>query len=221
MKHDKHQNDADDPARIEALLYASADYEPEQDANYNFAAKALSSKMRCRRSNSGAWALAGSCLAAAVLIGVWLAKSASGSPSIMQMANFPSKPSFPSLTNEPFATPAAKQSPDRSHDNTSAPVRTRTEQDNSEDNVQLVSDEAPRPRHKRHVPKVKWENETVERYASGVLTPAWVPEQDTEHGGTVLRPALVNLPIDSGENPMPNGSTGQGSVSLVSYEENH
>ena len=42
-------------------------------------------------------------------------------------------------------------------------------------------------------------------YASGVLTPAWVPEQDTEHGGTVLRPALVNLPIDSGENPMPNG----------------
>jgi hypothetical protein len=220
MKHDKHQNDADDPARIEALLYASADYEPERDADYNFAAKALSGKMRCRRSYGGAWVLAGTCLAATVLVGLWLATVAGGSTTIDGLAYTP-KPNYPDyLNNGASLAGTAKLSSADQPDN-KRPEQKRIQQDNSEDNVQLVSDETPRPRRKRHVPKVKWENETVERYASGVLTPAWVPEQDTEHGGTVLRPALVNVPIDSGENPMPNGSTGQGSVSLVSYEENH
>jgi hypothetical protein len=66
---------------------------------------------------------------------------------------------------------------------------------------------------------VRWHDETVAEYRSGVIEPVWIVQQDSEHDAIVATPALVAVPIQSGEFPPEAGAPDQAQFRRVDYSE--
>jgi hypothetical protein len=216
----------DELDRIESLLRDSADFSPDSEPDYNFAARALADKVRRRRGISPVWATAAGCAAVATVMGSFFLHSFEFGGGSTEMAQAPMKgtlppPHFPKeIFHTPdgraieTVTPAGGDSTSEREIASSAavrpPVRERAARRNR--TQPRVQDEA-RP------PKVEWESESVESYASGVLTYAWKEERDPKSGETILKPVVVNTPLESGQRPLAEGASDHGAISLVSYEE--
>ena len=59
---------------------------------------------------------------------------------------------------------------------------------------------------KSSIPKAHWKVEKMQRYASGIITPALLAHQENGEEGVVLTPVMMDIPLD-----------GNGSIHPVSY----
>lgn len=188
--------------RLEEILRSAADFEPETEASYNFAAAAMA--RRRFRSRSTVLTFAG-CACTAML--VWW-----GLPRIVSNPIFIHPPEV-----QDGGTQVAVDDSSSGDTGTSSqlhlrvpglrpmqsPLRPdRTAADES------ANSEAALP--------ATWETETVDRYASGLIKPTYV-EQKAADGTLVRKPAVEVIPLDSGERPSSGDSGGMGVVSLASY----
>jgi hypothetical protein len=70
-------------------------------------------------------------------------------------------------------------------------------------------------------PKVKWQVATVRRFQTGVVASGWVAQPDAEDGTIRVSPALVEIPIASGEEYAPASTGSKHQAKHSSYEEIH
>ncbi len=217
-----HNNDFVDRNRVESLLQLGAEFTPEREVNYNFAAKALQKKMGCptyRLPRVMAFCGAAS---ASILAGALMFRLFSVPVSVMPPKLIPTEDG---RSNRSHITPLKQV------EQTNQNVKSGNEYTNSTMQNKLV--EAATSRfavnknnresitHVSRIPKVRWQSETVDRYATGVMTPAWKEDKDAATGQSVYTPVMMTTPVESGETTSAPGSNSNGTVSLVSYEEKH
>ncbi len=215
-------NDYVEQDRLANLLQIGADFIPEREANYNFAAKALEKKIVCSRPKLPMVRAFSGATAAVILCGAFMFRMIAAQVTAPPTKNEPvtdnsSRSNKDIGSNGTNTTQTNGSSPDESiqggHDIGSMPAAS----------TQLASNQesrSPKIRSSR-IPKVQWQSETVDRYASGVMTPAWKEDKDATTGQSVYTPVMMTTPVDSGESPSTSGSNSNGTVSLVSYEEKH
>jgi len=207
-------NNAHDPEsieRVEALLKQAADFEPDIQPVDDFVAQALKRRSRFRMGSSrpialGATGLAG--MAAAFVLVMLTSRHEMIIPSIAP----PMPANGPSTADGTQAkgTPVPGSNPASTGQNnlgdqrntpkvdTGAQERSRIQNAGFETRSNRRRDSA---RPAQRVPKVRWENEVVQRYDRGVMAPTYVEEQG--HNGEVeYHPVMVPVATETGARPI-------------------
>jgi hypothetical protein len=208
--------------RVEEILRSAADFEPETEATYNFAAAAMARRRFHARS---LFVTAAGCACTALL--VWWAV-----PRMMGSRSWIIQPPPTRVVDGASATMGNVAAGDTGYsDNRFQQVRegagelanslhyrpryslARNHSDRSDGANGFQDDrEESQP-----APKAKWETEAVDRYASGLIKPTFIEEKRPD-GSIVRKPAVEVIPLQSGERPATEGSGDMGVASLANYE---
>ena len=185
--------------RIEEILRAAADFEPETEATYNFAAAAMA---RRRFRSRTAWLTVAGCACSAMFVW-WLVPRIVDNPIIVHPVSVES--ATPAVDEEPSGTsvqylriPGIRP--------IQSPLRRAVGNDDGASNEPVAL-------------PAKWETEQVDRYASGVIKPTYIEHKNSD--GTIVRkPAVEVVPLESVERPASpdSNSNGMGVVSLANYD---
>ena len=192
--------------RVEEILRSAADFEPETEATYNFAAAAMS---RRRFRSRVVWIAVAACTATAIAVWLCIPKR-TPAPQWPPWTNWQGTITFDDHRSEgPKQDVREVVAKDGLH--------VRSPQPQSEGPaVRLVSENhrADGPRNDESIlPKAKWENETVDRYATGLVTPTYVEERNAD-GSRTQKPALIVVPLESGEKPAPDSGSDVGMMTV-------
>jgi len=212
----KNYSDSGDPDSVEwteALLKHAADFEPDVQPVDDFIAKALRKKTRFRMDPfrplaMGMTGIAG--MAAALLVVTVMSKREIMLPQIA--------PPMPASRDNSSVSTSNQEKPqigDGSANgvkvqNKAADQGEQSKPESAEQNrsqIQNAGYESRGARRReagktnRSVPKVRWENEVVQRYDRGVMAPAYVEEQG--HNGEVeYHPVLMPVATETGARPV-------------------
>lgn len=195
--------------RVEEILRSAADFQPETEATYNFAAAAMS---RRRFRSRTVWMAVAGCACTALL--VWMAMPKGPGDVILFRLGQESGVLTAKSADADATGTSIKSSKSVHKDDPENPFASRGTRQQPANT--LVSDQHTRGEEPA-APKAKWETETVDRYATGVLKPTYI-EQRHADGSRTLTPAVIGIPLESGERPASEDSNGMGMVSLANYE---
>ncbi|MEP6753955.1 MAG: hypothetical protein ABJA67_00520 [Chthonomonadales bacterium] len=198
---------------LEVLLRSAADFEPEVAARPDFVHVAMRRGTSCRVAARQMWF-------------VGAVTACTGFLCVMPMLKGGSNPALeiPKPVIAPIQT--ASTTP-KNLNFTSNPTRNSARSDNEESSDSSNSDRLqtaayhPRSSTRKRVsppPAVDWQNESVDRYASGVISPVWREVKDEPTGSSRLEQALLTEPLESGEKSHQTGTSPNGMFSLVSYD---
>ena len=202
---------------LEALLKNAADFEPTQRPATDFVGEAIRSQINCRFSRKKVWMLAGSSACMALL---------AAAPTAIRLTS--GKGQIPTVSPNKTVLVHASNKVAKSLSADPGTVATRNQLHTGNDE-QVISNEItpvnyvrrrPSRLRRNSAPSVEWQSESVDRYASGLLTPVWHEVTDDQSESTRLEPAMLTEPLEMGENIRQPGVASQGMFSLVSYEGN-
>lgn len=80
----------------------------------------------------------------------------------------------------------------------------------------------PPPRDRKResgVPKVRWQNETVQRYDRGVIAPAYMVEERSHNGDVVYQPVMMPVTTETGARPLLMEGAPDTSIQFTSLSE--
>jgi hypothetical protein len=190
--------------RMEDLLRSAADFEPETEATYNFAAAAMS---RRRFRSRAVWMTAAGCACTALF--VWCTV-----PRVIGPANIWTNPAFvvdegtnDSVGVDEEATGTSVQN--YRHVPFIRPQQSPLRPDRAERSASSSSKTVALP--------ATWEKEEFDRYASGLVEPTFVEERAPD-GSIVRKPAVAVTPLESGERPAAAGGNNIGVLSVANYD---
>jgi hypothetical protein len=206
--------------RVEACLRAAAAFEPEERAPVGLAARALAGRPVCRANRGSGLALAMALVGAIVALVAARTLIHSTSRPTKAVTVFVTKPDSKGTVRRPeprIVRHRALESVSQPH------ARTAWEATPQEEPTRKEHARLRRWRRYQRLasapPKVRWHDETVAEYRSGVIEPVWIVQQDSEHDAIVATPALVAVPIQSGEFPPEAGAPDQAQFRRVDYSE--
>ena len=202
----------EDPAlkRVEEMLRSAADFEPETEPNYNFAAAAM-----CRRRfrARSVWLMAAGMACTAALVYLAVPRFMGSSP-IFPPSTYVVSPETDKPADE---GPSGVSIQPHLHVRDNGPLndllfRTpRFAASRNEPSAQPVANRTER------APKAKWETEAVDRFSSQMLKPTFIERRNPD-GSRTLTPAVTTIPIQSGERPAVDGGSDMGVMSFANYE---
>jgi hypothetical protein len=190
--------------RIEEILRAAADFEPETEATYNFAAAAMA---RRRFRSRTAWLTVAGCACSAIFVW-WLV------PRIVENPVFV----HPVSVEAPADNALLVEDEGPSGESVNAHLRIPGLRPMQSPLRRAVSNDDGALNEPVALP-AKWETEQVDRYASGLIKPTYIEHKNSD--GTIVRkPAVEVVPLESGERPASpeSNSNGMGVVSLANYD---
>lgn len=208
--------------RVEEILRSAADFAPETEPTYNFAAAAMARRRFRARS---LFVTAAGCACTALL--VWWAV-----PRMMGSRSWIIQPPPTRVVDGASGTMGDVAAGETGYsDNRFQQVR--------ESVAEFANSVHPRPMYSlarggrnrqnsangfqedredsQPAPKARWETESVDRYASGLIKPTFIEEKRPD-GSIVRKPAVEVIPLQSGERPATEGSSDMGVASLANYE---
>ncbi len=203
----------DDTSRTERLLWAAADFEPEEPAPVGLAFRALAGRRRRRNIRARRLIAQGACTFACVVAALllWPTREAPlpvDMPPVVEPAKVPT-PKAGAVRARPKQPPKQQQKLVQGA-GPSTPAATRPTR------AWLPRHHHWRERRIRREPessKPLWRTEVVRRTTTGVLAPAWVAGPGAGGGAMEVTPAVLDVPLGDED-----GGPGAGPASYT--EEN-
>jgi hypothetical protein len=215
--------------RVESLLRQAADFEPAIQPANDFVRVALRGQDRRRVSRLRPLVLGFSSLAsgvaAAALLLFFLSHNEGMRGTVAENGDAPAVhlpnsfgPSGPNPSHDSRDTvPGSKASKSGTaivvHGNSEAGREPRGDSDGatagSRDARLQIANYEPRPHsvsrsreRETPIPKVRWQNEVVQRYDRGVIEPAYVVEERDRNGDVVYKPVMMPVTQETGARPI-------------------
>jgi hypothetical protein len=213
MRHERTLTEPESVRRVEALLRAAADFEPESPAPEGLEARMLA-RAHCRPPRTRLLLAAGAATALLALAALLPRGGHRGKtpPEPARLAQATAHPApdaaapaaAPRKSADPPGAHARKHSPSKGKERPDRPGRRKGRPESP-----------PRP------PRVRWRDQTIRMYASGIIAPAWMAEETPEGDSIVLTPVVMDIPAHREERMQPAGHSDNNNYLLVStLEEN-
>lgn len=202
---------------VEAFLRSSADFEPTANPTEDFIKVALRSQLPCFKSTRKMWLAASATACLGIICGASTIRGI-----IYREPQLP-KPTFNITQNENDKSIIGQATEPPKSEIVRTIPQVQIDKDLHGDEVQPVTYTRQRTNRVRSAePRaINWQNESVDRYASGVISPVWREVKEENSGSTRLEQAMLTEPLEVGEKTHQNGSSSEGMFSLVSYEGGH
>lgn len=230
---DKASDERESLARLKAMLRDAADYEPSQQPSRDFVSRALRGGKSCSTPrfnpfNRTAF-MAGMAGVATMGLALLLVRGQAATSVVWNPADLGNVVSPIQIPTKEFATTARPTFGNSASGIITGVNGSRSPQEMAPAAIQPAGykeeegDDAPRRsrpyrvRQREDVPKVQWQTEPVQTYRSGIIQQAFVEQRDA-NGEIIYTPVTLEMPQDTTEHPMPNGTTSDSGYSLTRLE---
>ncbi len=226
--------------RVELLLRQAADFDPGMTPANDFIATAIGRQTNCRavRLRPLMLGMAGAAgMAVAALILLFMPRGEIAQQMAQREAPILTLHNSGSRVTEGGNKAAQENSGPAQRSEIRSGTKRAPESENNTDGasayhrqprIQTAGEEISRPflhphprsqRFEEAVPRVRWHDEVVQRYDRGVITPAYVVEEQGRNGEVVYRSVMMPVSTETGARPVLIDGAPDTTISLTSNSE--